>query len=270
MLQFPNAKINLGLQITEKRADGFHNLCSIFYPVGWSDALEIIPSDSFEYSASGIAVQGNAEDNLCVKVYQWIKSQFDLPPIKIHLHKNIPIGAGLGGGSSDAAFTLKMLNKLFELGLTAESMETFIKPFGSDCAFFIKNKPVLAIGKGDEFEPIILNLKGKYLVMVYPDLFISTKEAYSGIVPKPSSHNLGEITSNSLDKCNQNVVNDFEKHLFASYPILPTIKTQLYEMGAVYASMSGSGSTMYGIFENEVELDNYFPRNFSFWKGYLQ
>lgn len=270
MIRFPNAKINLGLQITHKRADGFHNLCSIFYPVGWSDVLEIIPATNFEFSQSGIVVQGDAADNLCVKVYNWMKTEYHLPNVKIHLHKNIPIGAGLGGGSADAAFTMKMLNELFSLCLSSLQMQDAMKLFGSDCAFFIENKPTLAVNKGDEFESISLSLKGKYLVMVYPDLFISTKEAYSGIVPASSDAELQEIASKPIETWKLTMQNDFEKSLFPSYSLLAEIKNTLYAHGATYASMSGSGSTIFGIFEKEINLSKLFPSYYKIWNGFLE
>lgn len=269
MIRFPNAKINLGLQVTHKRADGFHNLCSIFYPVGWSDALEIIPSTNFEFTQSGIAVQGDPADNLCVKVYDWMQAEYNLPAVKIHLHKNIPVGAGLGGGSADAAFTMKMLNDLFTLNLCNLQMQEAIKPFGSDCAFFIENKPTLAVNKGDEFEAISVSLKGKYVVMMYPDLFISTKEAYSGVVPVKPNFILQEIDSKPIETWKPDMLNDFEKSLFPTYPLLAEIKNILYAQGAAYASMSGSGSTIFGIFEKETNLAHLFPINYKLWNGFL-
>lgn len=270
MICFPNAKINLGLQIIDKRKDGFHNLNSIFFPVGWEDALEIIPSDIFEFSQSGIPIQGEAVENFCIKVYTFMKEQFQLPPVKIHLHKNIPIGAGLGGGSADGAFTLKMLNTLFSLGLSTTQMQEIIKPFGSDCAFFIKNTPTLAINKGDEFEKVDITLKGKFLVLIYPDLFISTKEAYSAVSPKKPSADIRSIIKNPISDWKTFLENDFEQHLLIKYPILSDIKNTLYNCGALYASMSGSGSTMYGIFDREIDLSKSFSKAYSLWQGWAK
>ncbi len=268
MICFPNAKINLGLQIIGKRADGFHNLASIFYPVAWCDALEMVVADGFEFTQSGIFIQGNAEDNLCVKVYRSLKQKFDLPNVKIHLHKNIPIGAGLGGGSADGAFAMKLLNDLFDLKLSNNQMQDLIKPFGSDCAFFIENRPTLAINKGDEFEHIDFSLKGKYLVLIYPDLFISTKEAYSGVQPQIPSKDLKNIGALPIKNWKGNLTNDFEHHLLVAHPLLLEIKNKLYHLGATYSSMSGSGSTMYGIFESEIDLVAHFPANYRIWQGW--
>jgi 4-diphosphocytidyl-2-C-methyl-D-erythritol kinase len=261
MIVFPNAKINLGLHITEKRNDGFHNLESCFYPVQWTDALEILPSDRFKFTGSGIDIPGNKEDNLCVKIYQKLKNQFRLPEAAMHLHKNIPVGAGLGGGSSDAAFTVKLLNELFEMKLRDEEMESLVRPLGSDCAFFIRNKPVFAYEKGDQFENINLSLSGKYGLLVYPDLAISTREAYSGIRPGKPLNSIKNILSGDIFLWKDLLKNDFETHLFIKYPLLASLKKQLYDQGAIYASMSGSGSCVYGIFEKEPERHS-FPEKF--------
>ena len=269
MICFPNAKINLGLQIIGKRTDGFHNLASIFYPVAWCDALEMVVADEFEFSQSGIFIQGNSEDNLCVKVYRSLKQKFDLPNVKMHLHKNISIGAGLGGGSADGAFAMKLLNDLFDLKLSNGEMQELVKPFGSDCAFFIENVPTLAVNKGDEFERIDFSLKGKYLVLIYPELFISTKEAYSGVQPQMPSTDLN-IVAMPIENWKGHLLNDFEKHLLIAHPQLLEIKIKLYELGGIYASMSGSGSTMYGIFENEIDLVSHFPANYRIWQGWAE
>jgi 4-diphosphocytidyl-2-C-methyl-D-erythritol kinase len=253
MVVFPNAKINLGLYITEKRKDGFHNLESCFYPVPCIDALEILPSATFKFTFSGIDIPGKPEDNLCTKIYQILKNEFKLPEVNIHLHKNIPIGAGLGGGSSDAAFTIKLLNSLFELRLNEDQMEYYMRPLGSDCAFFIRNKPVLAHGKGDEFENININLSGKYVLLVYPEIHIATKEAYSGIEPGKPQHSIKNILSGNIHSWKDLLRNDFEKSIFNKYPTLAALKKDLYDQGAIYASMSGSGSCLYGIFEKEPE-----------------
>src|SRR5688572_14534594 len=178
MIAFPNAKLNIGLNVTERRPDSFHNLESVFYPVQWCDALEILPAKETKFTSSGIEIPGTIESNLCLKAYQLLKTDFELPPVKIHLHKNIPIGAGLGGGSSDAAFTLKLLNQLFELNIAEDKLEDYARKLGSDCAFFIRNKPVFAHEKGDVFEPIKLDLTGYNCVVVYPNLHITTAEAY--------------------------------------------------------------------------------------------
>jgi 4-diphosphocytidyl-2-C-methyl-D-erythritol kinase len=251
MVSFPNAKINLGLNIIEKRVDGYHNLESCFYPVKWQDALEILPSEKLQFSSSGIEIPGKTDENLCVKIYKELSKEFKLPPVRIHLHKNIPIGAGLGGGSSDAAFTIKTLDKLFALNLSDEVMEEYLRPFGSDCAFFIKNKPVFAYGKGDHFEGLGVDLKGMSIVIVYPGIHISTKEAYSGIKPKKSTISIKEIFLMDKKSWKDHLKNDFEMELFKIHPQLQIIKKALYGLGAFYASMSGSGSSIYGLFEDE-------------------
>lgn len=253
MLTFPNAKINLGLRILRKRPDGFHEIDSCFYPVNWKEALEIIPSESFAFSTSGIEIDaGNKTGvNLCEQAYQLLAADFDMPAVNIHLHKSIPIGAGLGGGSADASFTLKMLNELFNLGITTSQLEAYAAALGSDCPFFIQNKPVIAGGRGEEFSPVSLSLKGCYLVMAYPNIHISTKEAYQGVSPQIPEHSCQEILSTPLENWKETLKNDFESSLFPKYPLLSKLKESFYEKGAVYASMTGSGSTIFGLFRQD-------------------
>lgn len=268
MVTFPNAKINIGLYITEKRADGFHNLESCFYPVGWSDVLEILPADILSFKSTGIAIPGNPENNLCLKAYQLLKNDFDIPPVMIHLHKIVPIGAGLGGGSADCAFTLKTLNDLFELHLTTTQLENYARKLGSDCAFFVQNQPQYCVGKGDEFLPITLDLSDKYIVLVNPSIHISTAEAYAGVKPQTNHVDLTEQLQKPVNEWKELVSNDFEKHLLVNYPAIAAIKKSLYQYGAAYASMTGSGSTVFGIFNQEVTLKDKFE-NFSMWQGKL-
>ncbi len=262
MICFPNAKINIGLRITEKRADGFHNIESCFYPIPWNDILEIVPSKNLSFDAAGITIPGALEDNLCVKAFKLIQQDYQLPPVSIFLQKIIPIGAGMGGGSSDAAFTLKLVNDLFELKITSKQLESYARKLGSDCAFFIKNEPVIALEKGDIFKPSTLKLKGKTLVAVYPNLHISTAQAYEGITPKNSSTNLNEQLNQPITSWNENVVNDFEAPLFVHYPILKKIKGTLQKNGAEYVSMTGSGSTIYGIFNEDINHQLLFKNSF--------
>jgi 4-diphosphocytidyl-2-C-methyl-D-erythritol kinase len=270
MIQFPNAKINLGLQLVEKRPDGFHNLVSCFYPVQWTDALEILPAaGESTFTLSGLPVPGEPMANLCWKAYQLLQKDFGLPPIQMHLHKVIPMGAGLGGGSSDASFTLKILNSLFDLGLSPEQLESYARPLGSDCAFFVKNKPVLAVEKGDVFEPISVDLSGWHIVLVYPNLAISTAEAYAGVSLRFPENSLKTLLAQDISTWKDTVVNDFEASLFPKYPLLPEIKQQLYGMGASYASMSGSGSTMYGLLKAPPVQPLPFPKEYSTWQGIL-
>lgn len=246
---FPNAKINLGLNITEKRTDGFHNLESVFVPVLWNDELEIIESDQTSFVSSGIEIPGEPNENLCLKAFNLVQSEFKLPPVRIHLKKNIPIGAGLGGGSSDAAFVIKGINEMFELNMNVEQMQNFARKLGSDCAFFIKNEPVFAFGKGDEFAPINIDLSNKYLVLVYPNVHVSTAQAYSGVKPKKPEYSLKDIINMPIKDWRSFMKNDFEQSIFKAFPKLYRLKQDLYSSGALYASMSGSGSTIFGIFE---------------------
>ncbi|MCB0402729.1 MAG: 4-(cytidine 5'-diphospho)-2-C-methyl-D-erythritol kinase [Flavobacteriales bacterium] len=249
MLVFPNAKINIGLHVTEKRADGFHNIESIFYPVmQLFDALEIVQSNRLTFQSTGIPIPGNEEDNLCLKAFKLLHADYNIPPVSIHLHKVIPIGAGLGGGSADAAFAIKALNDLFELGLTVEQMQNYARKLGSDCAFFIENKPVFAYNKGDEFEAVDLDLSGYSIRIEYPGIHISTAEAYGGIKPDFSKHQLKELIREDPRHWKQHIRNDFEKSVFPNHPEIEALKTKLYGDGAIYASMTGSGSAVFGIF----------------------
>jgi len=268
MLTFPSAKINLGLRVIEKRPDGFHSLQSCFYPVGWSDVLEVIPADTFGFSSSGLTIPGAPETNLCIQAYKLLATDFNLPPIQLHLHKLVPIGAGLGGGSADAAFTLNLLNKQFNLALDMTALESYARRLGSDCAFFVQNRPRYCLEKGDVFEDISIDLRGYYLLLVYPNLAISTAEAYAAIQPRRPETDLWANLKTPITTWRTTIQNDFEKSLFPNYPVLPAIKQQLYDMGAVYASMSGSGSTLYGIFNAPVSLPNQF-RHYRVWQGRL-
>jgi 4-diphosphocytidyl-2-C-methyl-D-erythritol kinase len=262
MVSFPNAKINLGLHITEKRPDGYHNLESCFYPVPWKDALEILPAKQFRFTSSGIDIPGEINDNLCIKIYEILAQKFKLPPVEIHLHKNIPIGAGLGGGSADAAFTIKTLNTLFNLNFSDDTMEEYVRPLGSDCAFFIRNKAVLAYEKGDRFREQSVDLSGKSILIVYPAIHISSKEAYAGIKPVKPAMPLKDILMDS-SSWKAHLLNNFETELFIRYPELEKIKDQLYKLGAFYASMSGSGSAIYGIFEKKAIIPtSTFPSHY--------
>ena len=269
MIVFPNAKINIGLNVTEKRSDGFHNIESCFYPVGWSDALEITLDSVFSFESDGIVIPGNNADNLCTKAYHMLSADYNLPPVKMHLLKAIHIGAGLGGGSADAAFAIKALNQQFDLKISFEKQLDYARRLGSDCAFFIRNEPAFCYEKGDVFEPIDLSLKGKWIVLVNPGLHISTVEAYAGIVPKRSEEDLRNLLKEPVENWKNGVKNDFEATLFVKYPLLEEIKTELYQQGTLYAAMSGSGSTLFGIFEKETDLKKSFS-DFNVWQGLLQ
>ena len=269
MISFPNAKINLGLHIIEKRKDGFHNLESCFYPVPWHDILEIMPDEKLSFSSTGLEIPGKPEENLCLKAYQLLARDFNIGPVAIHLHKILPIGAGLGGGSSDAAFALKSLNQVFELSLDDDRLCQYARQLGSDCAFFIKNVATLAKEKGDQFENINVNLTGKHLVLIFPNIHVSTSDAYGGITPATPAKMIAEIIENEpLKNWKASLANDFEYTVFAKYPVLEQIKSQLYETGAVYASMSGSGSALFGLFEAPPALPAAFD-GYQVWQGKL-
>lgn len=258
MICFANAKINLGLNIIEKRIDGYHNLETIFYPIPLEDMIEIELAPqletSYELFISGIQVEGNNDKNLVVKAYKLLKEAYNLPPIKIYLHKSIPSGAGLGGGSSDAAFMLKLLNTFFKLNLKTEDLEKYATVLGADCAFFIQNQPTYAEGIGDRFTPITLSLKGYYLYLVKPDVFISTAMAFSQIKPQRPQKSLLEIINLPISEWRNLMINDFEEGIFEKLPELANIKEEMYANGAIYAAMSGSGSTVYGIFDKKEGL----------------
>jgi 4-diphosphocytidyl-2-C-methyl-D-erythritol kinase len=256
MIQFPNAKINLGLQITGKRADGYHNLATIFYPLPLTDILEITATDTPQFTATGLPVPGASDDNLCLKAYHLLKTDFSLPPVRIHLHKNIPMGAGLGGGSSDGAFTLRLLNDTFQLGLSNEQLIGYALQLGSDCPFFIYNQSCFATGRGEALEPITLNLDAYRFAVVHPGLHVSTAWAFAQINAHalPGRDALKEIIQLPVSEWKNKLVNDFEKPVMQAHPVIAAIKNTLYEAGALYASMSGSGSAVFGIFEKETPL----------------
>lgn len=256
MLLYPNAKINIGLDITEKRTDGYHNIETVFYPIGLCDVLEINKSDSctdYSFSSAGIELDGDPEKNLIIRAYKLLKSAYDIPPIDITLVKQIPFGAGLGGGSADAAFMLIALNELFGLNIDITELERIASYIGADCPVFIQNKPVFATGIGNEFSDIKLQLSGYFLVLIKPDIHVSTPEAYSLVVPQKPTFSLKESIKLPVEKWKDCIKNDFEVSVFAKHPEIAEIKTKLYESGAIYASMSGSGSSVYGIFKSEPE-----------------
>lgn len=268
MIYFPNCKINLGLSVTEKRTDGFHNLETVMYPIKLHDVLEIIVAydNQFAFTSTGINIIGEYTNNLVVQAYNLLQTEHQLPPVKIHLHKITPIAAGLGGGSSDAAFTIKLLNNLFNLGLSHSAMQEYARELGADCAFFIENKPVLATEKGDQFKPINLNLKNYFFTVIKPDIQISTPEAYSWIKPKLKKPLLRDIIDQPIENWSNSLINDFEDEVFRRYPEIKQIKETLYQMGAVYASLSGSGSAVFGIFKEPASMENKFQQHFC-WTG---
>lgn len=247
--------------MVSKREDGYHNLETIFYPVQLADALEIVESEKTEFTSSGIEIDGNPENNLVLKAYQLLQSDYDIPPLKLHLHKVIPFGAGLGGGSADAAFTLKMLNDFLKLNISANRLEKYAAKIGADCPFFINNKPTFAHGIGDQFETVNLDLSELKIVIVKPNCMVSTPEAYRNITLAQPNFNLREIENIPIEEWRNIIQNDFEGSVFPQYPEIETLKNKLYDLGAIYASMSGSGSSVFAIFRHlPVDLDKYLPK----------
>ncbi len=245
----PCAKINLGLYITQRRPDGYHNLETVFYPIPLCDELEVQPAAADSLTLEGIPVAGPAEDNLVMRVVGMLRSGgFPIPPLSIRLTKHIPSGAGLGGGSSDAAFMLKMLNEMFRLGLSETEMEQRIAPLGADCAFFVRCHPVLATGIGNIFSPLPLSLRGMHLLLVKPDDFVSTREAYAGVCPALPPTPLAQSIGLPISEWQANVRNDFEQSIFPQHPTIANIKSKMLDAGAAYAAMSGSGSSVFGLF----------------------
>lgn len=253
MISYANAKINIGLHVTGRREDGYHTLETIFYPVKLYDVLEFIPTESFSFHTLGNTIPPT-DLNLCEKAYYLLKADYDVNPLSIYLLKNIPIGAGLGGGSADAAFVLKTINEQQNLGISNAQLKKYAEKLGADCPFFIDNKPVFAHGIGTSFENISLDLNAYFIVIVMPDVFISTAEAYRNIVPKTTDLDLREIIKLPIQEWREYITNDFEKYTIQKYPDLAELKRQLYASGALYASMSGSGSAFYGIFDRYTDL----------------
>jgi 4-diphosphocytidyl-2-C-methyl-D-erythritol kinase len=264
MVRFPNCKINLGLNITSKRPDGYHNLETVFYPILLRDALEIIQSTEFHFDVTGFKVEGNIDDNLCFKAYQLLKQDFPhLPSLKVHLHKAIPMGAGLGGGSSNGAFMLSMINDEFRLGLSENSLINYALRLGSDCPFFIINKPCFATGRGEILEAVNLNLSSYKIVIVNPGIHVSTKDAFSKLSPQAPATSIKEIIQQPIETWKDALKNDFEATIFELYPPIKEIKDEMYAKGALYSSMTGTGSTVYGIFPKASEATFAFPQNFT-------
>lgn len=251
MLSFPNAKINLGLFITEKRQDGFHNLETIFYPVqGCKDSLEILVSDRDQFIVYGKEVPADHQDNLIIKALDLVRNEFEKArqPLKVILYKSIPMGAGLGGGSADAAFMLRILDTFFELNVSREQLASWALSLGSDCPFFLHNQPVLASGRGEIMQPLSLDLSNYSIQLVCPAIHISTAQAFAGITPKKASLDWGEINDQHIADWQEILKNDFEETVFKLHPVLGEIKEECYRQGALYASMTGTGSTIFGIF----------------------
>jgi 4-diphosphocytidyl-2-C-methyl-D-erythritol kinase len=259
MVAFPHCKINLGLNVIRKRNDGYHDIVTCFYPVPVTDVVEIIPSEHFSFSVSGDSIPGNQEENLCVKAFTLVSRRHPIPCAKIHLHKAIPAGAGLGGGSSDAAFVLRTLNEIFDLKLDKPTLERYASDLGSDCPFFLQDRPKIGRGRGNELTDVPLTLKGNFLVLVKPQTHVSTAEAYADISPAIPELTLERVlTENPVHEWKQLLKNDFENTILEKFPEIGQIKRALYQEGALYASMSGSGSSVYGIFRDRPALSDRF------------
>ena len=268
MVSFPNCKINLGLHILGKKEDGFHNLETVFYPVALKDALELIPATNnatdIEFTVTGLAVDGSVADNLCVKAYHLLKKDFSqLPAVKVHLHKTIPMGSGLGGGSADAAFMLKLLNDKFKLNFSTNQLLNYALQLGSDCPFFIINKPCFATGRGEILEEIKVDLSTYKIILINPGIHINTEWAFSKLTPALPLKSVKEIVRQPVDTWKAELKNDFEVPIFDAHPQIKEIKETLYQQGAIYAAMSGSGSTVFGLFEQNtgslsLKDSNYF------------
>lgn len=258
MVIFPKAKINIGLRITEKRPDGFHNLQTIFYPVGLSDALEfIIPVELLDRDnivVTGLLSGCPPEDNLVIKAVKRLREKNRIPFLKIHLHKSIPSGAGLGGGSSDAAYILRSLNRYLNLNISQDELKAFSLLLGSDCPFFIDSIPAYGEGRGEILTPVKPLPDGYFLVIASPGIFVNTKEAYRDCRPYKGETNLQEYYTRSINEWKDLIVNDFEESIFIKYPQIADLKKTLYGMGALYSSLSGSGSSVYGIFDRKPEI----------------
>jgi 4-diphosphocytidyl-2-C-methyl-D-erythritol kinase len=283
MISFPNAKINLGLEIKRKRSDGYHDIETVMYPIGLCDVLEVLESPGIitTLKCTGLSIDPGSDEpgkslhpqigskNLVMKVHGLLNRDFSLPPVYIHLHKAIPAGAGLGGGSADCAFALKMLNKLFNLGLSDEQQIYYVTQLGSDCAFFLNNLAALASGRGEILQPLYLSLQGYYIHLVKPGIQINTAEAYSWVKPSKREDSLMQVIKQPVKEWKDNLVNDFEIPVFERYPELENIKEQFYKSGAIYASMSGSGSAIFGLFD-KVPGNIDFPENYFQWKSVLR
>jgi 4-diphosphocytidyl-2-C-methyl-D-erythritol kinase len=275
MIVYPNAKINLGLSIVNKRPDGFHSIETVMYPIPLFDKITLSKKENsagtekLVFTASGLAIDGVAKNNLIVKAFNLLDADFDLAPTQIQLEKNIPFGAGLGGGSADCAFTITAIDQLYGLKLTNKQMENYAAQLGSDCPFFIKNQPALAKGRGELLSEIPLDLKGQFLALVIPPVGINTKQAYSLVTPKTPEIPVAATIKQPVERWRNNLINDFEPSVYKQLPEIEQVKTTLYKLGAVYASLSGSGSASFGIFNKELNLKEHFPENYFVWTSQL-
>lgn len=272
MIVFPIAKINLGLNVVERRSDGYHNLETVFYPVHIKDALELttmeerFPSEvDCDIKVTNLSVEGDEQRNLVVRAYKMLKQDFPtLPRIHTHLYKGIPTQAGMGGGSSDCAYTIIALNAMFALGLSEQQMIDYAARLGADCAFFILSHPAYAEGIGEQLQPISLDLSSYFIAVVRPDIPVSTREAFSLIKPAMPQKNCRDVVMQPIETWREDLRNDFEQSVFTLYPEIGAIKKRLYDLGAVYAAMSGSGSSVFGLFHKEIKIGEHFPDVFTY------
>jgi 4-diphosphocytidyl-2-C-methyl-D-erythritol kinase len=261
MILFPPCKINLGLNVKQKRDDDYHELESVMYQLPWCDILEIVKSDAFSFTSTGLTIPGNTETNLCIKAYQLLSNDYNLSPVKIHLHKILPMGAGLGGGSADGAYTLRILNEIFDLSLTNTELKHYASLLGSDCALFIEDKPQLAKGRGEILTSIELSLSGYYVQLINIGIHISTKMAFENLNFTNDNISFADLSVKNIHSWKDTLFNDFEDSIFPHYPELAQLKAILYENGAIYASMTGSGSTMFGIYKEKPKKIAYLSGN---------
>lgn len=271
MITFPIAKINLGLNIVSRRTDGYHNLETVFYPIPIKDALEIYPMDDAfpsptpcDLKVTNIGIDGDEQRNLVVRAYNLLAENYTLPRIHAHLHKSIPTQAGMGGGSSDCAYMIRLLNDTFALGMTDGEMAGYAARLGADCPFFILSRPAYAEGTGERLQPIDLDLTGWHIAVVRPDIPVSTREAFALITPQQPPVCCRDIVAQPVETWRGRLTNDFEQSVFAQHPELGRIKQRLYDLGAVYAAMSGSGSSLFGLFRNHIDTDSHFGGMFTY------
>ena len=276
MIAFPNCKINLGLHVRAKRADGFHDLETIFYPIAWKDVIEVVadrdhpvpaarhsPNANIQVETSGLEISGPPQENLCVRAYELLKKDFpDLPRVRLHLHKTIPMGAGLGGGSADGAFTLLLLNEKFQLGLSTDELIPYALQLGSDCPFFILNKPCYATGRGERLQPLQLNLKAYLFVIVNPGIHVNTGWAFQQLTPARLARPINQIIAQPVTTWREDLINDFEIPVCRAFPPIADIKRKLDQAGAIYSSMTGTGSTVFGIFGTSEKVNFDFPQHY--------
>ncbi len=269
MILFPPAKVNLGLHILFKREDDYHEIETCMIPIPFTDILEITEANEFEFLQTGLAIPGNLDSNLCVKAFQLLKQKFEIPNVRIHLRKQIPMGAGLGGGSSDTAYVLKGLNDIFALNISTSELEEMAAELGSDCPFFIKNVAQIAGGRGERLSKATVDLRGKYLILLNPGIHVGTREAYAGVNPRIPDQSVSELISQPIEQWKNSLVNDFEASVFKNYPLIQNLKEQLIDYGAIYASMSGSGSSVFGIFNEKPKVTSEIMLKYVVFEGNL-